>query len=84
MLDKFLVYEQQPALAMDCLKSTHPVSTRVVNPSQISEVFDSISYSKGKHRHKQLSGRRVYSLFPYLWEIKEPQPDSVTKVHGLF
>lgn len=47
MLDKFLVYEQQSALALDCLKSTHPVSTRVDNPSQISEVFDSISYSKG-------------------------------------
>lgn len=47
MQDKFLVYEQQPAMALDCLKSTHPVSTRVDNPSQISEVFDSISYSKG-------------------------------------
>jgi hypothetical protein len=51
MQDKFLVYEQQPAMALDCLKSTHPVSTRVDNPSQISEVFDSISYSKGKFWH---------------------------------
>jgi len=83
MLDKFLVYEQQPALALDCLKSTHPVSTRVDNPSQISEVFDSISYSKGKYRHKQLSGYRVYCWFPYLWEITETQPDSVTDVHGV-
>lgn len=47
MQDKFVVYEQQPAMALDCLKSTHPLSTRVDNPSQISEVFDSISYSKG-------------------------------------
>lgn len=47
MQDKFLVYEQQPAMALDSLRSTHPVSSKVDNPSQISEVFDSISYSKG-------------------------------------
>ena len=71
MLDKFLVYEQQPAMALDCLKSTHPVSTRVDNPSQISEVFDSISYSKGKYRHKQLSGCRIYCWFPYLLKLQK-------------
>jgi len=47
MQDKFIVYELQPALALDCLKSTHSLSTKVENPSQISELFDSISYSKG-------------------------------------
>jgi len=47
MLDKFLVYEQQHAMSLDCLRSTHTVSTRVDNPSQISEVFDYVSYSKG-------------------------------------
>ncbi|PNF24028.1 hypothetical protein B7P43_G08642 [Cryptotermes secundus] len=47
MQDKFLVYEQQPAMALDSLRSTHPVSSKVQNPSQISEVFDAISYSKG-------------------------------------
>jgi hypothetical protein len=49
------------------------VSIKVDNPSQISEVFDSISYSKGKYRHKHLSGCRVYCWFPYIWEITEPQ-----------
>jgi aminopeptidase N len=48
MHDKFLVYEQQPAMALDSLKSTHPISSAVHNPSQISETFDAISYSKGK------------------------------------
>jgi aminopeptidase N len=48
MQEKFLVYEQQPALALDSLKSTHPVSTGGDNPSQISELFDYVSYSKGK------------------------------------
>ncbi|KDR09597.1 Aminopeptidase N, partial [Zootermopsis nevadensis] len=47
MIDKFLVYEQQPAMALDGLRSTHPVSTTVDNPSQISEIFDYVSYSKG-------------------------------------
>ena len=70
MLDKFLVYEQQSAMALDCLKSTHPVSTKVDNPSQISEVFDSISYSKGKYRHKQLSRCRVCCWFAYLLQLQ--------------
>ncbi|XP_069686792.1 aminopeptidase N-like isoform X2 [Periplaneta americana] len=47
MLEKFVFYEQHYAMALDCLKSTHPVSIKVDNPSQISEIFDSISYSKG-------------------------------------
>jgi len=84
MQDKFLVYEKQPALALDCLKSTHPVSTKVDNPSQISDVFDSISYNKGKYRHKQLSGCRVYCCFLHLWEITEPQTETVTEIHGVY
>jgi hypothetical protein len=61
MQDKFLVYEQQPTMAMDCLRSTHSVSSRVDNPSQISEVFDSISYSKGKSSvtYRSCMGERV-------------------------
>ncbi|KAJ9590170.1 hypothetical protein L9F63_016709, partial [Diploptera punctata] len=47
ILDKFVVYDQQRVLLLDSLSSTHPVSSKVDNPAQISEIFDDISYRKG-------------------------------------
>jgi len=35
------------ALELDCLKSSHPIEVPVNNPSEIQEIFDDISYSKG-------------------------------------
>ncbi|TRY88142.1 hypothetical protein DNTS_029450 [Danionella cerebrum] len=35
------------ALSVDSLSSTHPISTAVENPSEISEMFDDVSYRKG-------------------------------------
>ncbi len=35
------------ALELDGLKSTHPIEVNVNNPSEIGEIFDSISYAKG-------------------------------------
>ncbi|KAL7839275.1 hypothetical protein SRHO_G00259330 [Serrasalmus rhombeus] len=35
------------AMEVDCLGSSHPVSTPVENPAQIQEMFDDVSYDKG-------------------------------------
>ena len=35
------------AFAMDQLKTTHPISVHVNEPSEINEIFDNISYDKG-------------------------------------
>ncbi|KAI5618528.1 endoplasmic reticulum aminopeptidase 1 isoform X1 [Silurus asotus] len=35
------------AMDVDCLSSSHPVSTPVENPAQIQEMFDDVSYDKG-------------------------------------
>jgi len=35
------------ALELDCLKNSHPIEVPVGNPSEIDEIFDDISYSKG-------------------------------------
>ena len=32
---------------MDALKSSHPIEIEVHHPSEIDEIFDAISYSKG-------------------------------------
>ncbi len=35
------------ALELDCLKNSHPIEVPVSHPSEIDEIFDDISYSKG-------------------------------------
>ena len=48
MRDQFLVEDQQRAFSVDSLLSTHPiVNNPVTTSSDISEMFDTITYSKG-------------------------------------
>lgn len=44
---QFLVDDSAEGLHLDCLRSSHPIEVPVRNPSEISQIFDSISYSKG-------------------------------------
>jgi aminopeptidase N len=46
MLEQFVVDKTQPALALDALASSHPISVEVRDPSEIEAIFDAISYSK--------------------------------------
>ena len=41
-----MAHTLQSALASDSMANTHPISVPVKNPSQITEIFDSISYDK--------------------------------------
>lgn len=36
-----------PALELDALDSSHPIEVEVGHPSEVSEIFDSITYNKG-------------------------------------
>ena len=45
--DRFLLYALHPALQADSLVSSHPISVEVNDPSEINQIFDSISYLKG-------------------------------------
>jgi aminopeptidase N len=47
MWSQFTYGSQQIALELDSSLSSHPVLQDVGNPSEISELFDSISYDKG-------------------------------------
>ena len=48
MEEQFLVDKMQPALALDALLASHPISTPVKDPAQIESIFDTISYKKVK------------------------------------
>lgn len=43
----FVVHEIQTSFSLDALSSSHPISIAVGHPSEISEIFDAISYKKG-------------------------------------
>lgn len=44
---EFVVHDCQAGLLLDGLRSSHPIEVPVKNPAEISQIFDSISYSKG-------------------------------------
>ncbi|KAK6635853.1 hypothetical protein RUM44_001107 [Polyplax serrata] len=47
MMDQFILVKTQPALDLDALATSHPISVDVHNPTEIEAIFDTISYSKG-------------------------------------
>jgi len=46
MMEQFVLEKTQPALALDALASSHPISVEVRDPKEIEAIFDTISYSK--------------------------------------
>ncbi|XP_042237280.1 endoplasmic reticulum aminopeptidase 1-like isoform X3 [Homarus americanus] len=47
MEEQFIVEKMHPALSLDALLASHPISTPVTDPAQIESIFDTISYKKG-------------------------------------
>nr|XP_054749717.1 glutamyl aminopeptidase-like [Lytechinus pictus] len=54
MLDKFIIETTHAAMAKDQKAYSHPIRVTVHDTAQISEIFDSISYSKGSTMLKML------------------------------
>ncbi|XP_050699396.1 aminopeptidase N-like isoform X2 [Eriocheir sinensis] len=47
MLDIFVVKRLQSVMALDALRSSHPVSVPIPDPAIINQIFDIITYDKG-------------------------------------
>ncbi|XP_061399840.1 glutamyl aminopeptidase-like [Musca vetustissima] len=47
MLDQFIISELHGVMKLDSTLASHPIVLTVENPNQITELFDSITYSKG-------------------------------------
>ncbi|HYF04887.1 MAG TPA: M1 family metallopeptidase [Patescibacteria group bacterium] len=47
IFDQFVADDHATALALDQLKTTHPIEVEVHHPNEIDEIFDQISYQKG-------------------------------------
>lgn len=64
--DLIVLYEVHRVMAFDALASSHPLTSKeeeVNTPAEISEVFDSISYSKGASVIRMLSSFLTEELF---------------------
>jgi hypothetical protein len=46
MMDQFILGKTHPALNLDALASSHPISVAVHDPVEIESIFDIISYNK--------------------------------------
>lgn len=47
MMEQFILDKTQPALSLDALATSHPISVQVGDPTEIESIFDTISYNKG-------------------------------------
>ena len=64
VLGLFLARETVKGLALDSLEASHPVRVDVSNPSEVSEIFDHISYCKGASIIRMLEcflGRDIFA-----------------------
>ncbi|XP_075149954.1 glutamyl aminopeptidase-like [Haematobia irritans] len=56
MLDQFIIAELHGVMKLDATLASHPIVQPVENPNQITELFDSITYSKGASVIRMLEG----------------------------
>ena len=54
MMDEFFFDMIAPALGLDSLSTSHPISVDVKDPKEIEAIFDTISYKKVRFRKDRL------------------------------
>lgn len=60
---QFIIDDFQRGLTLDSLRSSHPIEVEVKRPSEITQIFDAISYSKGASVMRMLAdflGRETF------------------------
>lgn len=77
------------ALALDALHSSHPIEVPVGHPSEIDEIFDDISYSKGasviRMLHRYLGDadfRKGMSLYLNRFKYQNTQTEDLWSALG--
>lgn len=61
--ESYVGSEQQRALQLDGLRSSHPIQVPIANASEVEEVFDAISYCKGGSMVRMLFAVLGYDNF---------------------
>ncbi|KAF8953474.1 hypothetical protein CPC16_000705 [Podila verticillata] len=59
----FVTLDMQRGIALDSLRSSHPIEVPVADPHDIHQIFDAISYSKGASVIRMLSNWLTVDVF---------------------
>ena len=51
IMERFCIDNTYDTMEIDALQTSHPISVKVKHPDEINEIFDRISYGKGKHKY---------------------------------
>lgn len=86
---QFVVEQLQGVMQMDSLESTHPMTHNVYTPSQVSGIFDSISYNKGAVtlrmvEHILTTEKFIYANQQYIKEMafKTTRPENLFEAYN--
>ncbi|CAN0362558.1 unnamed protein product [Ascophyllum nodosum] len=63
MWEQFVVNDQQAALRLDSLRSSHPIQVPIAHAEEVEQVFDAISYCKGACVVKMLNAVLGMEMF---------------------
>ncbi|CAM9646828.1 unnamed protein product, partial [Laminaria digitata] len=63
MWEQFVVSDQQSALRLDSLRSSHPIQVPIAHAEEVEQVFDAISYCKGACVVKMLNAVLGMDMF---------------------
>eukprot|EP00752_Nemacystus_decipiens_P007190 g6439.t1 len=63
MWEQFVVSDQQAALRLDSLRSSHPIQVPIAHAEEVEQVFDAISYCKGACVVKMLNAVLGMDMF---------------------
>lgn len=67
MIEQIIINDVQDVFGIDALESSHPISVEVNDPNEINELFDDISYGKGRsvlHSHYKQNYPQCRNYFP--------------------
>lgn len=66
LMDQFVVYELQEALAKDSSESAHPMTNPVKTPEELKGIFDYVTY-----------GKCMYDIKRFSYESERSRPDPI-------
>ena len=62
IMEQFQHNDLHYVFGLDSLESSHPISIPVSNPDEINQIFDGISYSKGKSIQNANASNKIATI----------------------
>ena len=69
IMERFCIDNTYDTMEIDALQTSHPISVKVKHPNEINEIFDRISYGKGKKSFLELFPDQLQRIDTYSKEF---------------